>query len=117
MTMGMRLVTSLKPEQLTDINQVTAAVKIILAATGSGRLLQYVYIFRRFISQDKITRLSSTKQKFFLVIEPKYLKALCNSITHNIIKSIPQFFDYLFKMYGNISPQELRALTAEVEAL
>ena len=50
-------------------------------------------------------------------VAPKYLKALRNSVTNKIIKSIPEIFHYLFETYGDVSPQELRALTLQVESL
>ena len=56
-------------------------------------------------------------QQIVAAIEPKYLKALRNSVTNKIIQSIPSIFDYLFETYGDITPQELRHLTTQVESM
>ena len=40
-------------------------------------------------------------------IEPKYLKALRNSTTNVINKSIPEIFRYLFKKFGSIDSEQL----------
>ena len=42
---------------------------------------------------------------------------LRNPITNKITKTIPEIFDYLFDTYGDVSPQELRMLTTQVETL
>jgi len=56
-------------------------------------------------------------QQIISAIEPKYLKAIRNPITNKITKSIPEIFEYLFDTYGDVSPQELRMLKAQVESL
>jgi translation initiation factor 2B subunit (eIF-2B alpha/beta/delta family) len=40
-------------------------------------------------------------------VEPKYLKAMRNSTTNSITKTIPQIFQYLFKKFGNIDSEQL----------
>ena len=47
----------------------------------------------------------------------RYLKALCNPITNKITTSILDIFENLFDTYGDVSPQQLRSLTAQVKAL
>ena len=56
-------------------------------------------------------------QQIVNALETKYLRALRNPITGKIIKKIPEIFEYLFETYGDVSPQELRMLTSQVEAL
>ena len=56
-------------------------------------------------------------QQIVAAVEPKYLKALRTPGTNKITKTIPEIFDYLFDTYGDVSPQELRMLTTQVEAL
>ena len=56
-------------------------------------------------------------QQIVAAVEEKYLKALRIPGTNKIGKSIPEIFEYLFDTYGDVSPQELRMLTAQVEAL
>ena len=56
-------------------------------------------------------------QQIVTAVEAKYLKALRNSVTNKITKTIPEIFHYLFETYGDVSPQELKALTSQVEAL
>ena len=56
-------------------------------------------------------------QQIVSALEPKYLKALRNPVTNKIVRSIPEIFDYLFETYGDVTPQELRHLTAQVESL
>ena len=56
-------------------------------------------------------------QQIVSAIEPKFLKALRNPVTNKITKSIPEIFEYLFDTYGDVSPQELKMLTSQVEAL
>ena len=56
-------------------------------------------------------------QQIVSAIEPKYLKALRNPVTNKITKSISEIFEYLFDTYGDVSPQELKMLTSQVEAL
>ena len=50
-------------------------------------------------------------------IKLKYLKAIRNPVTNKIIHSIPDIFDYLFETYGDVTPQELRHLTTQVESM
>lgn len=50
-----------------------------------------------------------------MVVEPKYLKGLRNPVTNTVIKSIPQFFVYLFETYGDINRQEPYHLVIQVE--
>ena len=56
-------------------------------------------------------------QQIVSALEPKYLRALRNPVTGKITKTIPEIFEYLFDTYGDVSPQELRMLTSQVEAL
>ncbi len=56
-------------------------------------------------------------QQIVAAIKPKYLKALRNSVTNKIIQSISRIFDYLFETYGDITPQELRHLTSQLESM
>ena len=56
-------------------------------------------------------------QQIVAAVEPKYLKALRNPVTNKITQSIPIIFDYLFETYGDVTPQELRHLTTQVESL
>ena len=56
-------------------------------------------------------------QQIVNAVEPKYLRAIRNPLTGKITKTIPEIFEYLFDTYGDVSPQELRMLTSQVEAL
>ena len=56
-------------------------------------------------------------QQIVAAVEPKYLKALRNPVTNKIVQSIPSIFTYLFETYGDVTPQELRQLTAQVEQM
>ena len=69
-------------------------------------------LFREVISVER-----AIIQQMVAAIEPKYLKALRNTVTNKITKTIPEIFEYLFDTYGDISPQELRMLTTQVETL
>ena len=50
-------------------------------------------------------------------VEDKYLKELQNPVTNKITKPISDIFDYLFDTYGDVSPQELKMLTTQVESI
>lgn len=56
-------------------------------------------------------------QQIVAAVEPKYLKALRNPVTNKITQSIPDIFTYLFETYGDVTPQELRHLTTQVESM
>ena len=56
-------------------------------------------------------------QQIVAAVEAKYLRPLRNPITNKITKTIPEIFEYLFDTYGDVSPQELRMLTQQVESL
>ena len=56
-------------------------------------------------------------QQIVAAIEPKFLKALRNSVTNKIVQLIPDIFEQLFEMFGNVTPQELRQLTTQVETM
>eukprot|EP00957_Ditylum_brightwellii_P102395 7805398-Ditylum_brightwellii.AAC.1 len=48
-------------------------------------------------------------------IDAKYLTAICNPVTHKITYTIPQIFDYLFDVYGDVSPSQLQELCNKLE--
>ena len=90
----------------------------------TGNETQYQIAQRR-DEHDEATRLfrevlgveRALIQQIVGAVEAKYLKALRNPITNKITKTIPEIFSYLFDTYGDVSPQELRMLTSQVEAL
>ena len=69
-------------------------------------------LFREVLAVEKVLI-----QQIVAAIEPKYLKALRNPITNKLTRSIPDIFTYLYDTYGDVSPQDLRMLTAQVESL
>ena len=54
-------------------------------------------------------------QQIVAAIEPQFLKAIRNSVTSRITRTIPEIFDYLFKTYGNVTRTELSELKQRVE--
>ena len=55
--------------------------------------------------------------KVLRMFQEYLLVTLHTPITNKIIQSIPTIFDYLFKTYGDVTPQELQYLTAQVESM
>eukprot|EP00957_Ditylum_brightwellii_P057583 4366298-Ditylum_brightwellii.AAC.1 len=49
-------------------------------------------------------------QQIVALIEPNFLKAICNSITNKITGTIPQILQYLIDTYGDITPYKLKEL-------
>ena len=69
-------------------------------------------VFREVIGVEHAIR-----QQLVTAIEPKYLRALHTPGTNKLTQTIPVIFDNLFLTYGDVTPQDLRELTARVEAL
>ena len=69
-------------------------------------------VFREVIGVERAIR-----QKFVTAIEPTYLRALRTPGTNKLTQTIPEIFDHLFSTYGDVTPQDLRELTARVEGL
>ena len=72
--------------------------------------LEATRVFREVIGVDRALR-----QQIVAAIEPKYLRALRLPGTNKITQTIPEIFDNLFQTYGDVTPQDLRELTARVE--
>ena len=54
-------------------------------------------------------------QQIVNAIDAKFLKAIRSKTTNKINKTIPEILTYLFKTYGDVSPQELMSLRSEIE--
>ena len=50
-------------------------------------------------------------------VEPKYLKALRNSITDQITATIPQIFKHLFNYFGDVNEKDLLVMRNRLESL
>ena len=55
------------------------------------------------------------RQHIVAAIKPKYKRALRLPRTNKITQVIPEIFEYLFKTYGDVIPQDLRELMTRVE--
>eukprot|EP00957_Ditylum_brightwellii_P043615 3306051-Ditylum_brightwellii.AAC.1 len=53
-------------------------------------------------------------QQVITAIDPKYIKALCNSITNKINASIPAIISHLLDTYGDVTPSELDQLYQQI---
>ena len=69
-------------------------------------------VFREVLGVERALR-----QQLVTAIDPKYLRALRTPGTNKLTQTIPEIFDHLFATYGDVTPQDLRELTARVEAL
>ena len=69
-------------------------------------------VFREVIGVERAIR-----QQLVTAIEPKYLHALRSPGTNKLAQTIPEIFAHLFSTYGDVTPQDLRELTARVEGL
>ena len=55
------------------------------------------------------------RQQIVAAIKTKYLRALRLPGTNKITQTIPEIFEHLFQTCGDVTPQDLRELTARVE--
>ena len=69
-------------------------------------------VFREVIGVERAIR-----QQLVTAIEPRYLHALRSLGTNKLTQTIPEIFEHLFSIYGNVTPQDHRELTARVEGL
>ena len=69
-------------------------------------------IFREMIAVER-----TIIQQIVAVVDPKFLKAIRNTHTNKINKTIPEIFEYLFDTYGDVTIQELTELKNQVENL
>ena len=56
-------------------------------------------------------------QQIVGAIDPKYLRALRNSATQQINKTIPEIFTHLFETYGDITTEDLASFRKRLEDL
>ena len=56
-------------------------------------------------------------QQIVVAIEPKYLRALRTPGTNKLNKTVAEILQHLFSTYGDVTPTDLRELTARVENL
>ena len=56
-------------------------------------------------------------QQIVAAIEPKYLRALRDSMTYQFSKTIPEIFTYLFDTYGDITTEDLTTFRTRLELL
>lgn len=56
-------------------------------------------------------------QQIVRAIDPKYLRALRNSATQQINKTIPEIFTHLFETYGDITTEDLASFRKRLEDL
>ena len=56
-------------------------------------------------------------QQIVTAIGPKYLRALRNSITNKITRTILEIFTHLFDTYGDISTEDLTTFLTRLEGL
>jgi len=69
-------------------------------------------VFREVLGVERALR-----QQIVTAVDPKYLRALRTPGTNKLTHTIPEIFEHLFATYGDVTPQDLRELTARVEAL
>eukprot|EP00957_Ditylum_brightwellii_P104554 7966719-Ditylum_brightwellii.AAC.1 len=50
-------------------------------------------------------------------IDPKFLTAIQDPVTHQITLSLPDIIEHLFDNYGDVTAEELRDLRKQVEQL
>ena len=54
-------------------------------------------------------------QQIVAALDAKYLKALRDSVTNKITRTIPEILEHLFNAYGHVTPSELYELKHKVE--
>ena len=69
-------------------------------------------VFREVIGVERAIR-----QQLVTAIKPKYLHALRSPGTNKLTQMIPEIFENLFSTYGDVTPEDLRELTARVRGL
>ena len=67
-------------------------------------------LYREYLAMERILI-----QQIVNAVDGKYLEAICSKTTNKINKTIPQVLTYLFETYGDVSPQELMGLRAQIE--
>ena len=68
--------------------------------------------FREVIAMERVII-----QQIVQAVHPKYLKAIRNTITNRINKTIPEIFQHLFDTYGDISTEDLHMHRTRLESL
>ena len=56
-------------------------------------------------------------QKIVKAVDTKYLAALCNTVTGQIVPLVPTILDFLYDNYGRITPQQLGGRTNIVKSM
>lgn len=56
-------------------------------------------------------------QQIVAALDAKYLKALRDSVTNKITRTIPEIIEHLFNAYGHVTPTELYELKQKVETM
>eukprot|EP00957_Ditylum_brightwellii_P140614 10712414-Ditylum_brightwellii.AAC.1 len=56
-------------------------------------------------------------QQIVDAIDPKFLTAIIDPVTHQITLSLPDTIEHLFNNYGDVTTEELRDLQEQVEQL